>query len=119
MHLQLPPNVGAKVVWVTTGLIRDVVIDLRPSSDTFQKHCRFEMSSASGLLFIPIGCAHGYEVLSSEAVVNYAQGCDYVPESDSGIRWNSFGCAWQTEAPIVSNRDAALPLLADFESPFA
>ena len=119
MHLQLPPHEGAKVVWVTTGAIRDVVIDLRPSSPTFKKHCVFEMNSSSGLLFIPVGCGHGYEVLSEEAVVNYAQECDYAPESDSGVRWNSFGCEWLTQHPIVSERDAALPTLADFNSPFA
>ena len=119
MHLQLPPHEGAKVVWVTAGAIRDVVVDLRPSSPTFQKHCVFEMTSSSGLLFIPVGCGHGYEVLSEEAVVNYAQECDYAPESDSGVRWNSFGCEWLTQHPIVSERDAALPTLADFNSPFA
>ena len=118
MHLQLPPHEGAKVVWVTAGVIRDVVIDLRPSSPTFRKHSVFEMTSSSGLLFIPVGCGHGYEVLSEEAVVNYAQECDYAPESDSGVRWDSFGCEWLTKLPIVSERDAALPTLADFNSPF-
>ena len=118
MHLQLPPHQGAKVVWVTAGEIRDVVIDLRASSPTYQKHCVFEMNSSSGLLFIPVGCGHGYEVMSDEAVVNYAQECDYAPASDSGVRWNSFGCQWLTKSPIVSDRDGVLPLLDEFNSPF-
>jgi dTDP-4-dehydrorhamnose 3,5-epimerase len=119
MHLQVPPHEGAKVVWVTIGTIRDVVLDLRSSSPTYGKYCVFEMSSSSGLLFIPVGCAHGYEVLSAEAVVNYAQECDYESSSDSGIRWNSFGCEWLTKDPIVSERDAALPSLGEFLTPFA
>lgn len=119
MHLQLPPHQGAKVVWVTAGEIRDVVVDLRPSSPTFRQHCVFEMDSSSGLLFIPVGCANGFEVLSNEAVVNYAQECDYVPMSDSGVRWNSFGCQWRTNVPVVSDRDMTLPTLETFDSPFA
>lgn len=118
MHLQLPPNEGSKLVWVTSGVIRDVILDLRPSSPTFQRYCTLELNATTGLLHIPIGCAHGYEVLSSEAVVNYAQDCDHVPASDSGVRWNSFGCDWITAKPIVSQRDAALPMLHEFVSPF-
>jgi dTDP-4-dehydrorhamnose 3,5-epimerase len=118
IHLQLPPHAGAKFVWVTFGEIRDVVLDLRVTSPTFGKHCVIEMSSASGPLFVPVGCAHGFEVLSDEAVVNYAQECDYSPASDSGIRWNSFGCEWLTKDPIVSDRDASLPLLDEFVTPF-
>jgi dTDP-4-dehydrorhamnose 3,5-epimerase len=119
MHLQLRPHAGTKVVWVTSGEIRDVVLDLRPSSPTFLKHCVYKMTSLSGLLHVPVGCAHGFEVLSDDAVVNYAQECDYSPASDSGIRWNSFGCEWLTEDPIVSDRDASLPLLDEFVTPFS
>lgn len=119
MHLQLPPHEGDKLVWVTSGQIRDVVVDLRSSSPTYRQHCIFEMNSESGPLFVPIGCAHGFEVLSDEAVVNYAQECDYSPECDSGIRWNSFGCEWLTREPIVSERDAELSLMDEFRSPFA
>ena len=118
MHLQVPPHEGAKVVWVTAGEIHDVVVDLRPDSPTFRQHSSFVMNQESGLLFIPVGCAHGFEVMSDEAVVNYAQECDFHPQSDSGIRWDSFGCAWSTQNPIVSDRDAVLPSLDDFVSPF-
>jgi len=118
MHLQVPPHEGAKVVWVTSGEIHDVVVDLRPNSPTFRQHSSFVMNQGSGLLFIPVGCAHGFEVMSDEAVVNYAQECDFEPQSDAGIRWDSFGCAWTTKNPIVSDRDAILPSLDDFVSPF-
>jgi len=118
MHLQVPPHEGAKVVWVTAGQVRDVVVDLRRSSPTYRQHVVFEMDSSSGLLFIPVGCANGFEVLSSEAVVNYAQECDYAPDSDSGVRWNSFGCHWLSQSPIVSERDVALTSLDGFDSPF-
>ncbi|MGA1333151.1 MAG: dTDP-4-dehydrorhamnose 3,5-epimerase family protein [Ilumatobacteraceae bacterium] len=119
MHLQLPPHEGAKVIWVTAGKVRDVVIDLRVSSPTYRQHVAFEMDNTSGLLFIPVGCANGFEVLSSEAVVNYAQECDYAPDSDSGVRWDSFGCQWNSLSPVVSARDSELPPLETFDSPFS
>lgn len=118
MHLQLPPFQGAKVIWITAGRIRDVVVDLRSNSPTYGKHVVFEMDNTTGLLFIPVGCANGFEVLSEEAVVNYAQECDYAPESDSGVRWNSFGCEWTAQVPIISQRDMSLPMFNEFESPF-
>ena len=118
MHLQLPPHEGAKVIWVTAGQVRDVVVDLRQGSPTYRQHVAFDMDSSSGLLFIPVGCANGFEVLSDEVVVNYAQECDYAPDSDSGICWDSFGCHWKSVSPIVSQRDTALPTLEGFESPF-
>lgn len=118
MHLQVPPHEGAKVVWVTAGEIHDVVVDLRPGSPTYRQHTSFVMKQSSGLLFIPVGCAHGFEVMSEEAVVNYAQECDFDHKCDAGIRWDSFGCDWSTKNPIISDRDMVLPTLEEFVSPF-
>jgi dTDP-4-dehydrorhamnose 3,5-epimerase len=118
MHTQLPPHAGAKLVWVSQGQIRDVVLDLRRDSETYGSCLVSVLDDSTGGLYIPQGCAHGFEVLSDIAVVNYAQDVDYVPAHDSGIAWNSFSFEWATQSPIVSDRDRDLPLFSDFSSPF-
>jgi len=118
MHTQLPPHAGAKLVWVSQGEVRDVVLDLRIGSATYGTCLVTMLDDSSGGLFVPTGCAHGFEVLSAEAVVNYAQEVDYAPTHDSGIAWNSFSFGWMTANPTLSERDRCLPRFSDFESPF-
>jgi dTDP-4-dehydrorhamnose 3,5-epimerase len=118
MHVQLPPYSGAKLVWVSQGNIRDVVLDLRIGSETFGACLVLHLDETSGALFIPEGCAHGFEVISDFAVVNYAQDVDHDPNHDSGVAWNSFSFEWKTPSPILSERDLQLPTFADFASPF-
>ena len=86
LHFQLPPHAQSKLVRVTKGRVLDVVVDIRRSSPTFGKHIAVELSDENHLqLFIPRGFAHGYSVLSDEAVMEYK--CDnyYAPESEGGI----------------------------------
>jgi dTDP-4-dehydrorhamnose 3,5-epimerase len=118
MHTQLPPYSGAKLVWISHGQIRDVVLDLRVDSTTFGACLDLLLDDSSGGLYIPQGCAHGFEVLSEVAVVNYAQDVDYSPTHDSGVAWNSFSFEWQTPSPTISERDRQLPVFSEFSSPF-
>ena len=118
MHLQTPPHATSKFVWVSQGQIRDVVLDLRTDSETFEAYLVTPLSDESGGIFIPPGCAHGFEVLSDTAVVNYAQNGDYTSSHDTGVAWDSFGFNWKTKTPILSDRDRSLPRMSDFESPF-
>lgn len=118
MHTQIPPHAGAKLVWVSQGEVRDVVLDLRIGSATFGSCFGTILDDSSGGLFIPKGCAHGFEVLSEVAVVNYAQDVDYAPTHDSGIAWNSFSFDWMTTNPMLSERDRMLPRFSEFDSPF-
>lgn len=118
MHVQLPPYSGAKLVWVSQGNIRDVVLDLRIGSETFGACLVLHLDETSGALFIPEGCAHGFEVISDFAVVNYAQDVDHDPNHDSGVAWNSFSFEWKTPSPILSERDLQLPTFANFSFPF-
>lgn len=118
MHTQLPPHAGAKLVWVSQGQVRDVVLDLRRDSETYGNCLVSILDDSSGGLYIPQGCAHGFEVLSDQAVVNYAQDVDHAPAHDSGIAWSSFSFDWVTQNPIVSDRDKDLPLFSEFSSPF-
>ena len=101
----------------------DVVVDIRRSSPTFGKHIAVELSDKNHLqLFIPHGFAHGYSVLSDEAVMEYK--CDnyYAPESEGGILWNDAELAidWQvtTDKVILSEKDKHYPTLAECNNLF-
>jgi dTDP-4-dehydrorhamnose 3,5-epimerase len=119
LHFQTPPHAHAKTVTVVSGAIQDVVVDLRTGSPTFGEHVSFLITeSEPAAVHVPVGCAHGFQVTSAEAVVAYLVGTEHAPEHDHGIRWDSAGVEWTVPDPIVSERDAALPALADFASPF-
>lgn len=123
LHFQLPPHAQSKLVRVTKGRVLDVVVDIRRSSPTFGKHIAVELSDENHLqLFIPHGFAHGYSVLSDEAVMEYK--CDnyYAPESEGGILWNDAELAidWQvtTDKVILSEKDKHYPTLAECNNLF-
>lgn len=123
LHFQLPPHAQSKLVRVTKGRVLDVVVDIRRSSPTFGKHIAVELSDENLLqLFIPRGFAHGYSVLSDEAVMEYK--CDnyYAPESEGGILWNDAELAidWQVAADkvILSEKDKHYPTLAECNNLF-
>jgi dTDP-4-dehydrorhamnose 3,5-epimerase len=117
LHFQLlKPQ--AKMVQVLFGSILDVVADIRPDSPTW-KQCtaRLLNDQNHATMYIPPGYAHGFVVLSSEAVVMYS--CDELysgPNDQHGVRWDdpSLAIAWPAGIhPILSNKDAALPLLCE------
>lgn len=115
LHYQVRQQ-QAKLVSVTLGEILDVAVDLRPESATFGKHvlCRL---SAEGreMLYIPRGFAHGFFVLSPQAVFSYKCSDYYCSEAERGIRWNDPDLAipWPEETPLLSEKDRSLPYLAD------
>ena len=123
LHFQLPPHAQSKLVRVTKGRVLDGVVAIRRSSPTFGKHIAVELSDENHLqLFIPRGFAHGYSVLSDEAVMEYK--CDnyYAPESESGILWNDAELAidWQVAADkaILSEKDKRYHTLAECNNLF-
>ncbi|MEI6623011.1 MAG: dTDP-4-dehydrorhamnose 3,5-epimerase family protein [Actinomycetes bacterium] len=118
LHFQLPPRTVRKIVWVTEGEIRDVVLDLRVDSPTFRQHEVFLLDPNAGSLLIPQGCAHGFEVVSVAATVGYAQDGSFDPACDAGIRWDTAGITWLTADPVVSTRDSELCAMTDFDAPF-
>lgn len=113
MHFQRPPSAVAKLVFVSQGRIRDVILDLRSDSPTFTKHVAVELDEAGGAVFVPVGCAHGFEVLDGPAVTCYLQSGDFDPATDAGVRWDSAAIAWTVADPQLSERDRTLPALAD------
>ena len=119
MHFQIPPYDHEKLVYVTTGKIIDVCLDIRKNSPTFGKFYSLELTSdVSKCIYIPKGFAHGFVTLEDNTCVHYLQTSCYNKECDCGIRYDSFGFDWNIENPIVSERDLIHPNFNDFESPF-
>lgn len=106
----------AKFVQVLKGEIFDVVVDVRRGSPTFGKWQGFRLTdSGCEQLYVPQGFAHGFYVLSDEAIMSYKQSGAYDPASEGQVLWNdaAIGIAWPlVDAPIVSAKDAAAPPLS-------
>ncbi|MFY9387489.1 MAG: dTDP-4-dehydrorhamnose 3,5-epimerase family protein [Smithellaceae bacterium] len=119
MHFQVPPFDNTKIVYVTAGKIRDVVLDIRRSSPAFGRHIAVDLSAdRADAIYIPAGCAHGFLSLTDNATVIYLQTSVYSAQHDKGILWSSFGMNWGVTDPVLSPRDRAFPALATFETPF-
>lgn len=101
----------AKLVRVVSGRIYDVAVDLRKGSPTFGKYTACELSSENRKgLWIAAGFAHGYQVLSEDAIVSYTCIGRYLKEYDTGIKWDDpeLAISWSTTVPVVSERDNGL-----------
>lgn len=119
LHFQIPPAEHTKVVTCLSGKVLDVVVDLRIGSPTFGQHELFTLREGdTTMLYIPSGLAHGFLTLSDKALMYYQVTSIHNPEYDKGIHWDSAGIAWPIISPVVSARDAALPDLDNFDSPF-
>ena len=119
MHFQIPPYEHTKLVYVSSGKILDVVLDIRKKSETFGQCFSVELTPEAGkYMYIPKGCAHGFLSLEDDSIVNYAQTTGYSKECDKGILYNSFGFNWNIQDEIVSARDKSFPELSEFKSPF-
>ena len=113
MHFQAPPHTEAKLVRCTRGAIYDVVLDLRPSSQTYKDWVAITLTAENhSMAYVPEGCAHGFLTLSDEAEVFYQMSQFYEPEASHGVRWNdpAFGIIWPEKVEVISQRDAAYPL---------
>ena len=120
LHYQKGEWSQAKLVRVIKGRVLDVAVDIRRSSPTFGKHVMVELSEENKLqLFIPRGFAHGFLVLSEEAVFTYKVDNVYAPQAEAGIRWNdpSLGIEWPIDPQEVqtSEKDLRQPLLVEAE----
>jgi dTDP-4-dehydrorhamnose 3,5-epimerase len=116
LHFQKPPHAQAKLVQVLSGVIYDVVVDLRPNSPSYAKWLGMTLNASEPcMLFVPEGFAHGFLVLSDKADVLYKTSSEYRPEAEGGIIWNDPALAipWPCINPIVSAKDAALCRLRD------
>ena len=118
LHFQTHPG-QAKLTRCTAGKIWDVAVDLRPSSVSFGRHFGVELTAEDPCqLFIPVGFAHGFLVLSDWAQVQYKCSNLYNASTESGIQWNDpdLAVAWPLGAtlPLISDRDKKNQSFADF-----
>lgn len=119
LHYQLQHPQG-KLVRVTRGAAWDVAVDLRPDSPTHGEWFGTRLDAKDGsMLWIPEGMAHGFLALQDDTHLLYKCTASYAPGDERGIRWDDPDLAidWPHEAPIVSDRDAALPFLRDADLP--
>ncbi|MCB0460429.1 MAG: dTDP-4-dehydrorhamnose 3,5-epimerase [Flavobacteriaceae bacterium] len=106
LHFQLPPHDHVKCVTCLHGKIFDVVVDLRKNSKTYKQYYSLILDSEKGnMLYVPKGLAHGFYVLSDEAIFLNRSNVVYKVESDFAIRWNSCNIEWPNNNPIVSDKD--------------
>lgn len=120
LHFQKGKDAQSKLVRVVKGRVLDVAVDIRKGSPTFGKYVAVELTEDNHRqLFVPRGFAHGFSVLSEEAIFQYK--CDnlYAPQSEGAIAWNdpAIGIDWglPAEDVLLSVKDAAHPLLKDAE----
>ncbi len=118
LHYQKGDASQAKLVRVIKGRVLDVAVDIRRSSPTFGQHVMVELSEDNKRqFFIPRGFAHGFLVLSDEAVFTYKVDNVYAPQTEAGVRWNDPDLAieWPIDPKdvVTSEKDLKQPLLKD------
>lgn len=108
-----------KLIMVMQGEILDVAVDLRQNSSSFGQHVAIELSAENKhQMFIPKGFAHGFSVLSDEALVYYKCSDYYLPDAERGLFWDDpkLGINWKVEEPIISEKDQHQPLLKEISN---
>ena len=115
LHYQLNPMAQAKLLRVSRGAIFDVAVDIRRGSPTYAKWVGVELTAENyRQLFIPRGFAHGFITLTDDVEVQYKADNFYAPTCDGNIRWDDpeIGVEWPLAPVVLSEKDAAAPLLA-------
>ncbi|NTW68512.1 MAG: dTDP-4-dehydrorhamnose 3,5-epimerase [Chlorobiaceae bacterium] len=120
LHFQKPPYTQSKLVRAVQGRVLDVAVDIRQGSPWYGRHVtRVLDGDRKNMMWVPKGFAHGFVVLSEEAVFAYK--CDnyYTPSHDAGILWNdsALGIDWQLpdEDILLSGKDKILPVLGEID----
>jgi len=114
MHFQEAPALEAKLVRCTRGSIFDVVLDLRPRSSSYGRWYGVILSAENGrMLYVPEGCAHGYQTLDEDSEMYYMTSAFYTPCAARGVRFDDplFQIKWPLAATAVSEQDRNWPLL--------
>jgi dTDP-4-dehydrorhamnose 3,5-epimerase len=123
LHFQKPPHAQGKLVRCTRGSILDYAVDIRHGSPTFAKYVQAELSADNcRQLYVPVGFAHAFVTLEPDVEVTYKVTDVYAPQCDAGLIWNdpAIAITWTLpdSGPVLSAKDAVLPGLAGFDSPF-
>lgn len=121
LHYQKHPAAQAKLVTALRGEIFDVAVDIRRHSPTYGRWVGATLSEQNRHLFyVPAGFAHGFCVLSEQAIVLYKTSANYAPAEERGVRWDdpSINISWPIREPVLSPRDLKLPFLAEADHNF-
>lgn len=115
LHWQIEPYGEAKFLRCTRGAVYDVAVDLRADSPSYRRWQGVRLSADErNAVYVPAGCAHGYQALEDATEVLYGVSHPYVPGAERGLRWDdpSLAIDWPIrEGVIVSDKDAAWPAL--------
>ncbi len=109
MHLQKKPHEEAKLIRCIKGKIFDVALDLRENSDTYKSWVSVELSADNARsIYIPEGCAHGFQTLTDDATLHYQMTEFYYPESTTGVSYdsNDYNIDWPLQITNVSKQDS-------------
>ncbi len=120
LHFQAPPHAQDKLVRCGRGVLFDVAVDIRRGSPTYGHWIGVELSAQNGKqLLIPKGFLHGFATRAPDTEILYKCTDFYAPDCDGAVRWDTCGIDWGLGGdPVLSEKDAAAPALADFDSPF-
>ena len=112
MHFQLPPAAEAKLVSCPVGRAFDVVVDLRSGSSTFLQWAAVEIDDRTSV-YIPEGCAHGFQAQTDEVHLIYQHSAYYAPDSEDGVRFDdpAIGVEWPLPVGTISDRDRSFSLI--------
>ena len=121
LHFQAPPHAQDKLVRCGRGRLFDVAVDIRKGSPTYGRWFGIELSAENGRqLLIPRGFLHGFVTREPDTEILYKCTDYYASDCDGAVRWDSCGIDWGlTGDPVLSDKDAAAPPLAEFDSPFS
>jgi dTDP-4-dehydrorhamnose 3,5-epimerase len=114
LHYQAPPHAEAKLVCCIAGAIYDVIVDLRPGSPTYLQHVALWLAAGEACaVYVPEGCAHGFQTLTDDAGVLYGMSTFYAPQHARGVRYDDplLAIAWPLPISVVAERDRGWPLL--------
>jgi dTDP-4-dehydrorhamnose 3,5-epimerase len=119
MHFQYPPAPETKLVRCTRGAILDMIVDLRPESETYLHHISVELNEDNHrALYVPERFAHGYQALRDNTETSYQVGEFYAPGTEGGLMYNDvrLGLEWPLPVAVISEKDQKFGLLKDIES---
>jgi dTDP-4-dehydrorhamnose 3,5-epimerase len=112
LHFQAPPHAEAKLVQCLTGALYDVVVDLRAGSPTRGSHVALELrGDRAEVLYVPEGCAHGYQTLADDTLVYYHMSARHAPDAEGRVRYDDprLQIAWPVAEPLLSAKDRDAP----------
>jgi len=119
MHYQVPPAPEAKLVRCARGAIHDVIVDMRPDSPTHRQWIGVDLTEDNNrALYVPELFAHGFLTLADDTFVTYQVSQAYTPGTERGLRYDdpALGITWPAAVTVISDKDAAWPLLEEMRS---